>query len=87
MYSAAVVKVCADSQQNNKKTTVLHFKNGDFAKFHQISSKINIFPQGWFLFISSAFRQKQNPLEPMYKINCTITDSLFCTFFTYCFHY
>jgi len=33
MYSGAVVKVCADSQQNNKKRLffTLNFKMGDFA--------------------------------------------------------
>jgi len=47
MYSGAVAKVCADSQQNNLlKTTVLHFKTGDFAKFSQ---KSTFSPQGWFL--------------------------------------
>jgi len=36
MYSGAMVKVCADSQQNNKKTTILHFKTGDFARLRRI---------------------------------------------------
>jgi len=41
-----VVKVRADSLQNNKKTTVLQFKMGGFVKSSQISSKINIFAAG-----------------------------------------
>jgi len=57
------VKVCIESLQNNKRTTVLHFETGGFAKFRQ---KSILSPQGWFLVISSAFRQKQNPLEPSY---------------------
>jgi len=57
MYSGAVVKVCADSQQKNKKTNVLHFKTTDFAKLCQKS----IFsPQG----VLVIFRQKRNHLEP-----------------------
>jgi len=64
MYSGAVVKVCTNSQQNNKNTTVLHFKTGDFAKFCQKFS-----PQGWVLDISSVFHQKRNPLEPTYVIH------------------
>jgi len=46
MYFGAVVKVCADSQQNNFfKKSVLHFKTGDFAKFRQ---KSIFLPQVWF---------------------------------------
>jgi len=44
--------------------TVLHFKTGDFAKFRQISSKIKIMPQGWFLVFLSVFLLKKQSLEP-----------------------
>jgi len=57
MYSRAVVEVCTDSQQSNFKTTALHFKTVDFAKFRQILSKLNYFAArvvfGYFVSFSS----------------------------------
>jgi len=57
MYSGAVVKVCADSQQNNKNDCFALI-TGDFAKFHQILSKVYMFATRVFLVILSVFRQK-----------------------------
>jgi len=47
-----------DSRQNNKKVTVLQFKMGNFVKFYQISSKINIFTTRVVFVISSVFPSK-----------------------------
>ena len=56
-YSRAVVKVCVDSQRNNKKT-VLYFKMGDFAKFRQITSNINIFARRMVFSLFVSFSPK-----------------------------
>jgi len=55
------LKVCADLRQNNKKSTVLQLKMGEFVKFCQ---KSIFLPQGKFSSFCQVFHQKRNPLEP-----------------------
>ena len=67
------MKVRADSRPNNKNGTVLQFKTGDFVKFRQNSSKINIFVENQYFRHNSGFssfcqRQKRNRLEPSYYV-------------------
>jgi len=50
-----VVKVHADSRQNNKKATVSQFKMGILLNFVKTQ---------YFSHIASVFHQKRNPLKP-----------------------
>ena len=69
MYSGAVVKVYADSQQNNKKLTILHFKMGDFAKFRHFLQKTICSPQGRFLVIRQFFVKNEILWSQLIVIN------------------
>jgi len=64
MYSGAVVKVCTDSQQNNKKRPFCTLKRAILLNF--VKNKY-FRHKGGFSVILSVFRQKQNPLEPKYN--------------------
>jgi len=68
IFSAAMMKVCADSWQNNKKATVLPFKTGNFFNYRQ---KIIFLPQGWFLSFCQFF-DKNKILQSLVMPNFTL---------------